>query len=440
MRAIWIGLGMALAVAAVAEAGSYQDNEAQGWIQPKAEAENARWPRDANGKLIFGKVTLDCGIDADGHASDCRAQSSDPTNPALEKAVQTLTPFYTAKDRGKTRRPLVLSLTYDTPPSWLHKPSPAFLGYAIPLSAWANPEGGAATIKCLVNKQGLAQDCQVLEEEPEGAGFGGAALSLAPTLLFKPATANGQPVEAEVSVPVNFRLGKSAPGVSYNTAPAGDYILSAPHWSKAPGSTQVSAQLDKKVGDKFADGKAVFMCSLNKTTGRLKACHVVNASEGMAQFKSVGNALIDDFQASPDTLSELKSWPDGANPLVFLPFSFPDMASASLRGRYLDHVQWTTSTGASPLFPEAAAAAGLKTGLATVDCLVKDTGALTECTVARESTPGVGFGELAKKIAETAAVNPWTEEGLPAGGARVRVPIRMDYTPPAGSPTPASKP
>jgi TonB family protein len=323
-----------------------------------------------------------------------------------------------------------------TRPDWLKRPSFNDMAYAWPRSAAARGVGGRATIKCAVNKQGFLENCSVQSEEPSGEGFGEAALALTPTMLFKPATRNGQPVVSLVSIPVTFR----SPG---KFLLRDSYILATPSWSKVPNTAQIMAQLDKKVGDKFADGKVVFLCRLQKVTGRLQLCHMVNASEGMTQFKNVGDALTDDFQASPDTLGQVQSWPDNADALVFLPFSFPDMASPAWGARYLTHVQWASLSGSASSFPEAAARAGLKTGVGAVDCLVNDAGHLSDCSVVRESTPGVGFGDMAKKIAEASTINPWTEEGLPAGGARVRVPIQMDYTPPAEAPpapAPIAKP
>jgi hypothetical protein len=65
--------------------------------------------------------------------------------------------------------------------------------------------------------------------------------------------------------------------------------------------------------------------------------------------------------------------------------------------------------------------------------------------VVRESTPNVGFGGMAIQIAETFVANPWDGDGMPVEGAHVRMPIQMDYqppaeAPPAPAPTPATKP
>jgi len=457
MRAIWIGLAAGLLLSAAASADDPISNQAQGWIAPKNEdvALRAKWPRDANGKPIYGKVTLDCGIDGDGRASDCRPRSSDPPNPALEKAVQALAPFYTTKDRGKARRPLVLSLTFDTPPDWLKKPSLDDLLAVYPAQAFKKGLNGVAVIKCIVQTTGLTRACSVTKEDHPGMGFGSAALVLSRTFLFRPALREGQPVEAEVSIPVNFvtygkpddeeeiasgRIRRPVP-----SSPSPTTVLGEAAWSKTPTVSDILSEINKKVGDKFAEGQVVFQCRLDKKSGKLSGCVVANASPGMAQFRGVAKSLIPRFQADPNILASAKG-----DVLVNLAFAFPDMSSPAWAKRYLTHPTWLRTISADPdkpTFPEQAAKAGLKTGSATVDCVVAPNGALTQCQVISESTPGVGFGPMAQAIAQVFVANPWGEDGLPVDGAHVRMPIQMNYepppvpaAPPAPAPTPATKP
>jgi TonB family protein len=421
-----------------ARADVFDDNGR--WVSPKYDLLKAKWPRDASGRLIFGEVLLDCGVGASSHATDCRVKASEPANPASERAALELASLYKARDAKTSRVPLVVAVRYDEEADWLKKPSFGDMEFTYPRLAAAKGEEGMARLKCVVNKQGLVQDCSVQSEEPPGDGFAEAAIALTPTMLFKPATRSGQPVDASISLQIAFVGGG-------DLGPRSPFLVSSPSWSKTPDAAQVMAQLDKRVGDKFADGKVVFMCSLNKATGKTERCKVVNASQGMAQFSDVGEVLTDTFEASPDTVRQAQNLPEGAEARVFLPFSFPDMASATWNKRYLSHVQWTFIPGPArghSLFPDEAVKAGIKQGSAAIDCAVADNGSLRDCSVARESTPGVGFGALAKTIAEASTINPWTEEGLPAGGARVLMPIQMNYDPSlaatAVSPTPAAKP
>jgi TonB family protein len=322
-----------------------------------------------------------------------------------------------------------------TNPDWLQKPNFQQMLLAWPRGSAFKGVSGRAILKCTVNKQGFLQDCSVLSETPADHGFGQAALKLTPTLLFKPALRNGEPVDSEVTIPITF-----ATENDFRLPNA--VIVDTPYWSKTPNVSEILSQLDKKVGDKFADGKVVFMCDLNKVTGKLTYCTVVNQSHGMAQFNGVGKTLSNSFQADPATLASLRASldPTQTEALVFLPFSFPDMTSPAWQGRHLTHVQWTRLLGPTPgrpLFPEAAAKAGLKAGSASVDCLIADNGGLSDCKVIKESAPNLGFGDMAKTIAEASAINPWTDEGLPAGGARVQLPIQMTYDEKLAASTPA---
>ncbi len=255
---------------------------------------------------------------------------------------------------------------------------------------------------------------------------------------MKPAMRDGQPVEDEVSIPVNFgesNAGGSGPPIRVVTTPA---------WDKTPTVSEILAELNKKVGDKFADGKVVFQCTVTKRTGRLSDCVVINSAASMAGFTGAARALTSKFEVNKEALAKVKE-----EVRVNLAFSFPDMQSDTWSKRYLVHPVWLNTVSPDPnqpLFPEEAAKAGLKTGKATVDCVLAPGGALTQCEVVSESTPGMGFGALAVRIAQVFVANPWTEDGLPADGAHVRMPIRMDYTPPAEGappaepPTPATKP
>lgn len=436
VKVLAIGLALALALGAAAHADDEADVSGK-WIGPKFEALHDQWPKDEAGWPIYGDVVLDCATDASGVAADCRVTSSKPKDPRLEQAALSLAKLYRARDKSSGRSRLVIGVTTDTHADWLKKPTVREMMLAWPHGAAAVGKGGWGMVKCTVNKQGLLQNCSVVKESQPPHGFGEAALRLTPTFLFKPATRHGEPIETEITIPVNFPTETTI--LLPNTL-----VLPAPSWAKTPTAQQILAQLDKKVGDKFADGKIVFMCNLNKRTGKVSHCILANESAGMTEFRGVAWSLTDAFEADPKAMADIRARldPDRTDAVIFLPFSFPDMTSPVWNGRHLTHVQWTrllAPTPDRPLFPDAALKAGLKTGSASVDCLIADDGGLSDCKVVKESAPNLGFGDMAKTIAEASAINPWTDEGLPAGGARVQLPIPMAYATTAG-PAPAAKP
>lgn len=453
MKVIWITLAATLASGTVALAQS--DDGDGNWTGPNLEVRRAQWARNPNGSLIYGKVKLDCGVDAKGYAGDCKVVSAEPADPKLEQAAITLSHLYKAGEPAPTRAPLTISVLFDTPPDWLKKPSFDNLMAVYPTEALKRGIGGLATIKCTVQVNGLSRACSIVKEDRPELGFGPAAAVLSRTFLFKPAIRNGQAVEAEVIIPINFKWDhfasdwlssepdghtgsriqqkKSEPSMALSVK-----VMNGAVWSKTPTVDEILVEIGKKVGDKFADGQVVLQCRLDKTSGKLSGCVIANASPGMKQFSDVAQSLTPKFQADPTALSAIKE-----NVIVNLAFAFPDMSSPEWSKRYLTHPDWTRTISPDTdkaTFPEAAAKAGLKTGSATVDCVLGADGSLTQCAVIRESTPDVGFGEMAKQIAQTFAANPWDDDGLPVGGAHVRMPIRMDYAPPVAPPTPATKP
>jgi hypothetical protein len=58
-----------------------------------------------------------------------------------------------------------------------------------------------------VTRQGLANDCKVVSESPEGYGFGAATVEIAGFFRFRPATSYGVPVEGTITVPLKWALG-----------------------------------------------------------------------------------------------------------------------------------------------------------------------------------------------------------------------------------------
>jgi protein TonB len=92
-------------------------------------------------------------------------------------------------------------------------------------------------------------------------------------------------------------------------------------------------------------------------------------------------------------------------------------------------------------YPQAARAAGVPTGRALIACVVQASGKLSSCSVESEQPAGMGFGPSALLMTSAFALTPWTEDGLPLDGARIRVPIRFvdaDVPEPAGAATGAT--
>jgi TonB family protein len=461
MKAVlWKALACGLLAASAAAAQTPHTVINPDWLRrPTAQELTAVWPAEATKQgLTQGRAIISCSVMLDGKLANCVVKEETPPGAGLGAAALKLSETMLMRPQmvdGKAVQGANVTIpvnfqrlaapppaAFDTPPDWLRKPTYDQMMAVYPRAAGQKGADGRAVIKCTVNLEGLLRDCTVAEETPAGLGFGPAAIVLAPTFLMKPAMRNGQPVEASVTVPINFKSnGAFTPS---NSEPV--TIVSQTIWARTPKTAEILALIDKKVGDKFADGKVVFQCDLNSRTGHMSGCEVANASPGMAQFTGVARALVPKFEVSPEALAQYKG-----KVKINIAFAFPDMASPTWSKRYLTHPRWIKTITPDPNkapFPEDAIKAGLKTGAATVDCVVAPDGALTRCEVVSESTPGVGFGTMAQQIAEAFVANPWNEDGLPVDGAHVKMPIRMDYEPPADAPsaspatapTPATRP
>jgi hypothetical protein len=205
----------------------------------------------------------------------------------------------------------------------------------------------------------------------------------------------------------------------------GDQVMS---WSRVP----MAAQMDRAFpAQATSSGHVVLRCGVTEQ-GALKHCAVV--SEAPLGFAAAAMGLTKDFAVWTNGFTR-KQVEDAS---VDLPFDFrPGQGDAA--AQRVDPIWLKLPEPADMVrnFPQAAANAGLKTGLGVVSCTATDYGALTGCTVAREDPAGSGFGAAALSLAENKMMmSRWSRQGRPVGGARLQIPIRLtltaDAVPPSG--------
>jgi hypothetical protein len=203
MKAFEIALAASIALGGAARAKPVEPyDDGAHWIGPSFEALKTKWPHDAAGHLLYGKVELDCGVAADGSASDCKVLSANPPDPRRIKAALGLAALFKASDRSFDRAVIDLDLSIDEDVESLKEPDAAEIRALWPEEAQG--VNGAATLKCNVTTEGRLAACSVLKEFPAGLGFGAAALSAAPGYRFKPAMKLGQPVETDLILSIAF--------------------------------------------------------------------------------------------------------------------------------------------------------------------------------------------------------------------------------------------
>lgn len=411
---------------------------AQAWAAPAARLiENPEWtsqpspedlllyyPDRAVGKHVHAKVTLRCGVTAEGGLSACRVVAENPKGMDFGKDALRLAWRYRMKPLGEGATVLVDIVfpepDIDTAPVVTSGPSVPALAAVWPTAA--HGEEGFADLACTVTLTGALRDCSAIHEEPEDKGFGAAALLISPALKFRPATRGGKPVEWRYLQRIRWQPAYGSFGTSFR-------ILNDVLWEKAPSTSDVAASYPKEALAKGQKGRVVMRCGLAED-GRLKRCEVVS-DEPSRVFEKAAKSLIPLFQARP--LSQADSRLVGE---IRVSVAF-DFVPPDPQPRYLTKLRWTRQLDPDAMlaaFPAKAADAGVETGRATLDCGVLKGGALGDCRVAREEPEGMEFGATALVIAQAFAINPWTDDGLPVDGARVTFSVRFVHKEPEAPP------
>jgi TonB family protein len=307
-------------------------------------------------------------------------------------------------------------------PDWLKRPSGDDLARVWPKAGL--DRSGFAAIKCKVNVKGLLYACTVMNESPAGAGFGPAALMLAPNFRMRPKMVGGRPVESDVVVPIRFAGPAGGGGQSIE-------VVTNPPWLEAPSSAQVAAAYPK---GRTGAGHVVFRCALTDED-RLRNCETVTADRS---FESAARALLPAFKVQMPPLADKERRKYRMNFAVH--FEGPEPKSNV--PEYIRAPSWRLiidPAKVQALFPAQAEAAGVKTGRGVAECRVVLSGDLESCEIKSESPPNLGFGAAAVRIVDALAIRPWTSDGRPVDGAKITVPVQFNLaeepaTPPAPRP------
>jgi len=313
----------------------------------------------------------------------------------------------------------VAAAAQDSSPDWVRKPSGDDLMAAWPVRALERGLGGKAMLLCEVNVRGGLENCSVESESPAGEGFGAAALLLTPSFQMKPKVRDGQPERGVVRIPISF----ADPGGGVLWAPSVT-MIARPLWKSAPSFDDMAAAWPKGAAG-LKDGKATLRCKIDKAN-RLDDCQTLADFPRGKGFAAAAKKLAPMFELAVDPRA------GGEKKAIYVNLTFAFVAPDALGARTVSYPRWIQgpdSRQVLAIFPDAALQKGYKEGLGVADCAVAPDGSLTDCRAAREEPAGLGFGEAAVRIAQVMRMSPWTEDGRPVDGARIKLPIRFKWTP-----------
>jgi TonB family protein len=319
-----------------------------------------------------------------------------------------------------------------------------------PRAAYEARIHGLVMLVCDVDKHGLAEHCDVGAEDPQGKGFGEAALQLRPTFKLKPAHDANGPIDSRMRIAIEFTppdpqlMEFGGPESSGNVAdcggaskPCADFFMRGntlnrrnitmvnnPVWVAAPTFDDLMQAYPQKAGG--MEGYAVVHCELMRS-GALTACQITKEAPESHGFGPAAVSLARKFKVDPTTPAARPRddlWVDVA-------VRFPPSGQAP--DRSVESPRWVAGFDpdeALAVYPPEAAAKGVASGRGVARCVVAANGALTGCTPEPADPDGLGFSEAVVKLAASMRMNPWTPDASPVDGAVVDVAIRLNLKTP----------
>lgn len=308
-----------------------------------------------------------------------------------------------------------------------------------PTHAFTRGANGRVTLTCLVDVHGLAERCRVAYEQPQGMGFGAAALALQPTLKLAPAKGpDGQPVAREMNLALNFKapdmetdlqqfesaLGSGhAANLSVQHQPQAMrhvVMMNHPVWVEAPSFDDLAQAYPARAGG--VEGYAVAHCQVERN-GLLTRCVAAKELPPARGFAPAAVKLAHRFKVSPEVM---RYAPHGDPIEVDIPIRFQPPGALD---RTIAAPAWIAGFDpetAPKLFPPEAAAKGLTSGRGVAKCVVAADGSMTGCAPEAAEPAGLGFSEAAVKLASTMRMNLWSADAAPVEGGVVHVAIRLN--------------
>lgn len=217
---------------------------------------------------------------------------------------------------------------------------------------------------------------------------------------------------------MNLATGAAIAGLAGLAATAAAAQPVAVTWAEAPSVADVAAAYPAKARAANAGGMANLSCTVGHD-GRPRDCVALGESPSGLGFGFAARKLAEKMRITQSGL---------AGQEVRVPVTF-DPALLKAEPLTIARPAWAELPSAADFqasFPQTAN--GVNEVRVALVCSVAAGGALSGCAVDREEPAGQGYGQGALALAPKFKVGPWSQDGQPTAGAKVRVPIRYQLT------------
>jgi hypothetical protein len=204
------------------------------------------------------------------------------------------------------------------------------------------------------------------------------------------------------------------------SAAAADVV---PTFSDAPSVADLAAAYPARARAAKVGGTVNLTCVIGRDL-HPRDCAPLTERPGSYGFGSAAQRLAEKLTVGTSDLI-------GKN--VFIPVTFdPAVLTGSATVSKPAWAAMPTAADFQSTFPKTQN--GVNDVRVVLSCTVEAGGVLGGCAVAQETPPGQGYGEGALALASKFKVAPWSTDGAPTIGAKIRLPIHYQLTPVAPPP------
>lgn len=201
-----------------------------------------------------------------------------------------------------------------------------------------------------------------------------------------------------------------------------DEQASGATWAEAPSVADIAAAYPAKARAANVGGSVTLTCQIGHDL-HPRDCEAIKETPGLYGFAPVARKLAEKLKAAESDMI-------GRN--VFIPVTFdPAVLSAAAMVTKPAWVALPTAADMNATFPKTEN--GVNDVRVVLGCTVTSDGSLGGCAVAQETPAGQGYGAGALALASKFKMAPWSINGEPTVGAKIKLPIHYVLTPVAAA-------